>query len=90
MKTIWKYELRSKVTKLLLHEEAEVLSVAVQNQSIMMWVRQDFSRAQENRTFCRLNTGEPHDYDLLRFIGTVHLEDGTIVVHVFEMGGLDG
>lgn len=85
MNTIWKYTLKSPKTDLELPKGSEVLSVGVQNEEIVLWVKVDPLQEKESRTFVGFGTG--HDIpDALKlsFIGTVMLSKGKLVFHIFE------
>jgi hypothetical protein len=73
---------------ILLHPEAEVLSVHVQNGVPQIWVRTPAAESLDYSTHPRLfylyGTGYPVDEDAGRFIGTFQLNDGRLVLHLFE------
>jgi hypothetical protein len=87
MQTIWKYILEPKKTNnIQLPISAEILSVQNQNEKICIWVKLETDALKINRMFAVLGTGweVESDYDLW-FIGTVQLNHGILVFHVFEM-----
>jgi hypothetical protein len=87
MQTIWKYTLEPGQNNTLeLPASAEVLSVQNQNEKICMWVKLETDYPKVQRMFAVLGTGweVESNHDLL-FIGTVQLNHGIYVFHVFEM-----
>ena len=84
MKTIHKYILEPK-TVLQLRIDSEVLSVGVQNENVVLYVKEDLEQVlSEMRTFVAFGTGHTIDDELdLEFIGTVFLNNG-LVFHIFE------
>jgi hypothetical protein len=85
MRTIWKYRVpgQSHFT-LALPKGAQVLSAALQHNDPHIWALVDAEAPPEARKFCCLGTGWKIDETNLKFIGTVLLEGGTFVFHLFE------
>ncbi|HDR9068177.1 TPA: hypothetical protein QDA90_003485 [Burkholderia vietnamiensis] len=84
MKTIWKYTLQPDII-LEMPAGAEVLSVREQGDEINMWALVDPNAEKEERRFMGFGTG--HDVPsamFKKFIGTAHLQGGSLVFHVFE------
>lgn len=87
---IWKHDLGdSIVTTIALPAGAEVLHVAVQDESIRLWERHpSIVTTTERRTFRIAGTGHPFPANAgQRHIGTVLSPSGTFVWHVFEETG---
>jgi len=65
---------------------AEVLSAHEQDDKVCVWALIDPAQNQnQTRTFVIVGTGATMEYhDQLRFIDTVHLYEGSLVLHVFE------
>lgn len=89
--TIYKYGLEDEVCTVQMPEGAKVLSAHAQNGSVCIWALVDPSKPIVLRTFKVIGTGwkieEPEfgsPMTQLEFIGTVLLESGRLVFHVFE------
>lgn len=82
--TIYKYGLEDEVCTVQMPEGAKVLSAHVQNGSICIWALVDPSKPMVLRTFKVIGTGWKIEDTQLEFIGTVLLESGRLVFHVFE------
>lgn len=65
---------------------AKILSVHEQHGSVQIWALVDPSEARtQKRAFRIAGTGHPIEYtDQFAFIGSVHLNYGALVFHVFE------
>lgn len=83
-KAIWKYPLTDVVTTLDIPEGARLLSVANQNDGIVLWALVD-PRLPKAACIIRVY-GTGHDVidDPGDFIGTVMLQGGKYVFHVFK------
>ena len=84
---IFKYEVPIKnnfVLELPIH--CKILSFQAQNENLFIWVLVDTDKALCPRYFCLLGTGHDIDYhpDLMKYIGTVQISNGTLVWHLFE------
>ncbi len=84
--TIFKFILfPSKSQTIELPIDAEILTVQNQNEEVCMWVKLDPSAPKINRTFAVFGTGWDINADSkLNYIGSVQLESGKLVFHVFE------
>ncbi len=68
-------------------EGADVLSVAAQGDELMVWFRCDPAKPIKQRRLLVIGTGIPGECpaaDEARFIGTVLMMGGRLVLHVFE------
>lgn len=86
MKTIHKYlvPLQDPVT-IQMPEGARILSAQVQVCDVCIWAMVDTSKAVEDRNIRIVGTGHPaDDIDPSKFIGTVQLRGGSLVLHLFE------
>ncbi len=64
---------------------AVILSCGVQREQICLWARVDTGAPSEERVFHIYGTGNMADASVeCAFIGTVSLQTGTLVLHVFE------
>lgn len=84
MKTIWKYTLQPECT-LDMPKGADVLSVREQGEDICLWALVDPSAEKEQRQFVAFGTGHDVPDRNMKFIGTAHLHDSSLVFHVFEL-----
>lgn len=84
MKTIWKYELATLRQTIPMPVGARILSAAAQGTSICVWVEVDPSTNYENVTLVTVLTGHPMPDVPMTFIGTVLLNEGMMVVHVYR------
>lgn len=90
MTKVWKYELPRNVyeAQILMPAAGKILSVQLQGRDIVMWVQVpviEEGSYPNTRRFRLKETGESIEVDdsLLRYIGTVQIED--YVLHVFEI-----
>ena len=87
MKTIYKYSI-DPLFRTMLPEGAKVLSVGSQGSGMFLWALVDPNAPKVERTFDVYGTGHTVDYhDGMEFIGTVMMEGGALVFHVFENVG---
>lgn len=91
MRTVYKYNIpTSDVFELQLPRGAKPLSVEVQMERMCMWVEVSTEEPLEPRTFRICGTGhgipaaEWHE-----FIGTLFLDGGALVFHVFEIKSVE-
>ena len=86
MFTIWKYPLSPReVQDLSMPDGAEILTVQTQKEQVCLWAKVDPQAPKVIRTFGVFGTGwEIVTTASMRYIGTVQLEDGDFVYHVFE------
>lgn len=86
-RTIHKFELTAESEFTVeMPRGAKVLSVGVQREVVCLWVLVDTDNPKDERTFLIWGTGHSIDSDTGTYIGTVILQDGAIVWHVFEEG----
>jgi len=85
--TIWKFELQPGKNRLQMPIGAKLLSVHPQRDSISLWalVRPENKRT-ERRIFVALTGSDAPGVAPDKFIGTVLLDEGAFVVHVFDCG----
>jgi hypothetical protein len=83
---IWKHPLqRDALTTLDLAVGAVVLHVDTQDEWLRLWEAHDPDQQQtEKRTFRIVGTGHVEDFDPAQHVGTILVDDGTWVLHVFE------
>lgn len=69
-----------------LPEGAEILSVQAQDNQVMLWALGDPDNPDKLRYFRMLMTGAPFELTPnMKFIDTVQLYHGSIVLHIFEI-----
>lgn len=83
---IWKQVLKVEEEQaVFLPKGALILSVQVQQGVPCLWFKCEPSGMTERRTIRMLGTGIPHDMPATDvFLGTIQLENGYLVLHVFE------
>ena len=89
-KEIWKYILKPNIT-LDIPKESQILSVQEQFGEICLWMLVNPILEKEQRRFEAYGTGHPIHYDMgmdLTYLGTVKLEYGSLIMHVFERTGI--
>jgi len=83
-KEIWKYKLGIK-TEIKMPKGAEILTAREQGEDVCIWALVDPSeKVMENRSFEVVGTGLKMEYEGSVYIGTAHLYNSTLVLHVFE------
>lgn len=83
---VYKYPLNPMQTRqtITLPVGAQILSVQLQNLGMMLWALVDpESKKTEERSICIYGTGHAIYHDV-RHISTLLINDGTLVLHVFE------
>ena len=86
MKVIHKYGLASSGRwDMSLPKGAKVLAVASQRNEPQLWALIDPSKDDECRQFMVVPTGRSFDAERVVYIGTIQLDDGQFVGHVFEL-----
>lgn len=83
MKTVWKYILQSETT-FDIPKDALLLHVDVQGRDICLWAMVDTEKETEKRHFIVAGTGHEIKQGAIANVGSVMLESGTLVFHVFE------
>lgn len=85
MQTIWKFPLQiGGVWEVEMPSHAEILSLALQGDDLFFWARVEPTNAFVRRRFIVVGTGHTMPFRTLKFLGTVHLENG-LVFHAFEL-----
>jgi len=83
MRTIWKYEIQPEC-EIEMPRGAEILTVQAQNDIPQLWGLVNPAAEKVKRSFHAYGTGHEVPDQPGRHIGTVQLEDGTLVFHIFE------
>jgi len=85
VRTIYKYPLEFLGRQdVALPVGAEFLSVQMQRDSICMWFIVDPEDPKETRTFFIVGTGHAMPPGNFLFLGTVQMEDGRFIWHIFS------
>jgi hypothetical protein len=86
MMTIWKFPLTTTDEQVVqMPRNAVILSAQVQGQDICLWAMVNPESPKEGRHIRIVGTGHPFpEGRYCKFIGTVQLEGGSLVFHVFE------
>ncbi len=84
MQVIWKHELTKPSETILLPRDAEVFHVREQENKICIWFRCDHEAPKTEREFMIRGTGDAYPGNRYQYRGTVQLNRGLLVFHVFE------
>jgi hypothetical protein len=85
VKTIWKFTLSMTESQVILMPEgAAILSVQAQHNRVCLWALVVPNKPREKRVFRIFATGQPYAEEG-NYIGTVQIDDGSLVWHVFEV-----
>jgi hypothetical protein len=85
MKKVYKYPVRIENRQnIAMPVEAEVLAVAAQRGEIQIWALVEPDKTSECRSFGVFGTAHVLPVAPMKYIGTVQLENGDLVFHVFE------
>lgn len=86
MKTIFKYFLPVSIPfTLAMPQGATILVAQNQAEAVVIWAEVEASAPLTTRTFVTTMTGEPLPRGKKQFLGTVQLQGGALVFHVYEM-----
>lgn len=85
--TVWKFILRlTPFQKIEMPEGTEILSFQAQNEQLCLWARLDPEAEKVERAFQIVGTGhEALRASNLKFIGSVQVDGGLFVFHLFEL-----
>lgn len=85
MQTVWKFHLQiGGVWEVEMPANAEILSLALQGDDLFFWAKVEPGNAFVRRRFIVVGTGNAMPSRTLKFLGTVHLDNG-LVFHAFEI-----
>jgi hypothetical protein len=86
MKTIYKYPIFAADESIEMPAGAQILCVQAQGPRIQIWAVVDVDASRvENRRFEVYATGQVIDIKNISYIGTVQINGGLTVFHVFEV-----
>lgn len=86
-KQIWKFPLNPGATIVKMPYKAEVLTVQTQGETVCLWALVNPVNDTENRQFEVYGTGHNIHYDMgteRKYIGTIQMQEGALIFHVFE------
>lgn len=84
-KTIWKFVLDVTDSQFIrMPHESKILHVNTQRETVCMWAEVDPSLPQVLRRFCVYGTGHQMPDDPGRYIGSIMLQDGDLIFHIYE------
>ena len=63
---------------------SQILSMQIQNENPQLWVLADENNATEKRSFITCGTGQEIPVDVVDYIGSYQIKNGSLVFHVFE------
>lgn len=88
MKSIFKYPLEAIDRQYIeMPEGATILTVQTQHGLLCLWAIVNNQNNLEKRTIIILGTGHDVPREQLEYIGTVQMENGALIWHVFEEVG---
>lgn len=91
MKRIFKYDLEIVDEQhLILPHEYEILTVQPQGEKLCLWAMVNSESSYKNITIRIHGTGHPiasEAFETLKYISTVQMYDGSLVLHCFELVG---
>lgn len=86
MSTVWKYDLPLwGEVDLVLPVHSEPIAVQARHGVPVLWVLVTGNPGRETRRFLVVGTGRPIGSPIWRHVGTVQLDGGALVLHVFEV-----
>ncbi len=87
MKAVWKYEFKTMdYFTFMMPEDTSILTVQVQHGKPCMWVLVDTDKinTEQQRHFLVRGTGHPIIPEMIAYIGSYQVFEGTLVFHLFE------
>jgi len=82
--TVWKTELKLRdVQDIDVPEGAELLTAREQHEQVCVWFKCDPLNLKIKRRIALVGTGHPAP-DGARYVGSAHLQGGSLILHVFE------
>lgn len=87
--TIWKYQLELDDEQVvMMPRHSKIIACQVQNDQICLWARVNSKQPTLDRRVIRIvGTGHPCEEVSLEHLGTVQMEGGRLIFHVFENYG---
>lgn len=83
MTTIWKYTVTPNVLFYSMPEGAKILTAKEQNDEVCVWAEVDPDKPVEMRKIMVYGTGHSVPPEPQEYIGTAHLMNGSLVLHVY-------
>lgn len=85
MKRVYKYEIEALDITIQMPAEAQILHVAEQHGTMQLWAQIDPDRPLYPRRFRTYGTGHDMPDNPGKFAGTMLVQDGNYVFHVYEV-----
>lgn len=82
---IFKYVLEGPRPKILTNADSAILSVQCQSNSVTLWLVVNPDKPLVERRFVVMDTGQTFDRGGIEYVGTVQVDGGTVVRHIFEV-----
>ena len=83
MTRIWKYTITPSVLFYSMPEGAKILAAKEQDNEVCIWVEVDHNRPIEMRKIMIYGTGHSIPQEPQEYVGTAHLHNGALVLHVY-------
>ena len=88
MKAIWKFTLHGPKQKVDMPKGAQILSLQTQHNEPTIWALVDEHAENESRVFISVPTGARFDPEDGAYLGTVQMNGGSLVFHIYETTAL--
>lgn len=86
MMQVWKFRLKPGKQKIEMSEGAIILHVHEQNDDVFLWAQVHPTGMVVDRHIMVVATGQSFDdREVCEYIGSVHLNRGALVFHVYEL-----
>ena len=86
MMEVWKFRLIPGKQKIEMSEGAIILHVHEQADDVFLWAQVHSTGMKVDRHIMVVATGEPFDEnEVYEYVGSVHLDRGVLVFHVYEL-----
>ena len=83
--TVWKFPLEiADWQKIVMPAGAEILFVGVQREQLCLWAKVNPEAPKGERLFRIVGTGHEFNENNLMYLGSVFLNNGRLVFHIFE------
>jgi len=86
MKKIYKYEIKIGLYSIEIYQGAKILTVQTQYDTLCIWAIVDTKQPIVERKIQVIGTGFSLPPALGIYIGTIQLENGAFIGHVFDLG----
>lgn len=83
MKTVYRYELDSVISEIVMYKYARILTCESQGGNIFIWAEVVTTNDLEKRTFIAVPTGGRVGENM-KYVDTVFLDRASLVFHIYE------